>query len=218
MLSIFSRPPLELNLSQNTLLSKNIEFIFSVTYNMIEYLRNNSTEHKVVGYTEFGKKLAEDYKKNKKKKQDFTCTSRICAEPNARFLIHYTYLLILKTEYIITMLVCSAYDFYPKPIKLMWMRDEMMDCVKQALAFHYYQCHTLKPGEKISCVVEHASSHKPMIYHWDPSLPESERSKIILGAVGLLMGVFIAGGGLIYYKRKHTGWYSCSVLEINHYK
>uniref|UniRef100_A0A8C1QP71 Ig-like domain-containing protein n=1 Tax=Cyprinus carpio TaxID=7962 RepID=A0A8C1QP71_CYPCA len=185
-----------------TLLSKNIEFIFSVTYNMIEYLRNNSTEHKVVGYTEFGKKLAEDYKKNKKKKQDFTCTSRICAEPNARK----------------AMLVCSAYDFYPKPIKLMWMRDEMMDCVKQALAFHYYQCHTLKPGEKISCVVEHASSHKPMIYHWDPSLPESERSKIILGAVGLLMGVFIAGGGLIYYKRKHTGWYSCSVLEINHYK
>uniref|UniRef100_A0A8C1VT10 Uncharacterized protein n=1 Tax=Cyprinus carpio TaxID=7962 RepID=A0A8C1VT10_CYPCA len=167
----------------STLLSKNIEFIFSVTYNMIEYLRNNSTEHKVVGYTEFGKKLAEDYKKKKqKKKQDFTCTSRICAEPNAR---------------VNSMLVCSAYDFYPKPIKLMWMRDEMMDCVKQALAFHYYQ--------KISCVVEHASSHKPMIYHWDPSLPESERSKIILGAVGLLMGVFIAGGGLIYYKRKHTG-------------
>lgn len=44
---------------------QNIEFIFSVTYNMIEYLRYNSTEDKAVGNTEFGKKLAEDYNKNK---------------------------------------------------------------------------------------------------------------------------------------------------------
>ncbi|KTG44254.1 hypothetical protein cypCar_00034131 [Cyprinus carpio] len=69
----------------------------------------------------------------------------------------------------------------------------------------YYQIHSHleyfpKPGEKISCVVEHASSHRPMNYHWDPSLPDSERSKIILGSVGLLMGVFMAAGGLIYYK------------------
>nr|CAK03677.1 novel protein similar to major histocompatibility complex class II DCB gene (mhc2dcb), MHC2DBC related sequence (mhc2dbc-rs) [Danio rerio] len=39
----------------------------------------------------------------------------------------------------------------------------------------------------------------------DPSLPETERSKIILGAVGLLMGIFTAAAGVIYYKRKQTG-------------
>lgn len=32
---------------------------------MIEYLRYNSTEDMVIGYTEFGKKWAEDYNRNK---------------------------------------------------------------------------------------------------------------------------------------------------------
>uniref|UniRef100_A0A8C1ZF52 Si:busm1-228j01.4 n=1 Tax=Cyprinus carpio TaxID=7962 RepID=A0A8C1ZF52_CYPCA len=166
------------------------EFIFSVTYNKIEYIRYNSTEDKAVGYTEFGEKWAEDYNKNK-------------------ILLAQTHFVIIRSAREAkgnekAVLVCSAYDFYPKPIKL--------------------------------CVVEHASSHKPMIYDWgeiryyefkvliilllhwthlriffhctDSSPSESERSKIILGAVGLLMGVFMAAGGLIYYKRKHTGWYS----------
>uniref|UniRef100_A0A8C1QP80 Ig-like domain-containing protein n=1 Tax=Cyprinus carpio TaxID=7962 RepID=A0A8C1QP80_CYPCA len=165
----------------STLLSKNIEFIFSVTYNMIEYLRNNSTEHKVVGYTEFGKKLL------------IASFSRITGKTyNQKSLSGCS----VNQK---AMLVCSAYDFYPKPIKLMWMRDEMKS------GNWYYQIHSHleyfpKPGEKISCVVEHASSHRPMNYHWDPSLPDSERSKIILGSVGLLMGVFMAAGGLIYYK------------------
>lgn len=43
---------------------QHIEFIFSATYNMIEYLRYNSSESKIIGNTEFGKKLAEDYNKN----------------------------------------------------------------------------------------------------------------------------------------------------------
>uniref|UniRef100_A0A8C2FC84 Ig-like domain-containing protein n=1 Tax=Cyprinus carpio TaxID=7962 RepID=A0A8C2FC84_CYPCA len=209
-------------------ISQNFEFTFSVNYNKFEYLRYNSTEKKVVGYTEFGEKWAEDYNMILLAKGDLPVQQcrqlRIC------------YLQYVKIKSLSgcsvnqkAMLVCSAYDFYPKPIKLTWMRDDkevttdVTSTEELADGDWYYQIHSHleyfpKPGEKISCVVEHASSHKPMIYHWDPSLPESERSKIILGAVGLLMGVFIAGGGLIYYKRKHTGWYSCSVLEINHYK
>uniref|UniRef100_A0A8C1ZEM1 Si:busm1-228j01.4 n=1 Tax=Cyprinus carpio TaxID=7962 RepID=A0A8C1ZEM1_CYPCA len=185
------------------------EFIFSVTYNKIEYIRYNSTEDKAVGYTEFGEKWAEDYNKNKILLAQAEFGLDKC-KGIAKFITHF-----VKPEVIIrsareakgnekAVLVCSAYDFYPKPIKL--------------------------------CVVEHASSHKPMIYDWgeiryyefkvliilllhwthlriffhctDSSPSESERSKIILGAVGLLMGVFMAAGGLIYYKRKHTGWYS----------
>ncbi|KTG27770.1 hypothetical protein cypCar_00048363 [Cyprinus carpio] len=42
-------------------ISQNFEFTFSVNYNKFEYLRYNSTEKKVVGYTEFGEKWAEDY-------------------------------------------------------------------------------------------------------------------------------------------------------------
>uniref|UniRef100_A0A8C1X2Y7 Si:busm1-228j01.4 n=1 Tax=Cyprinus carpio TaxID=7962 RepID=A0A8C1X2Y7_CYPCA len=201
------------------------EFIFSVTYNKIEYIRYNSTEDKAVGYTEFGEKWAEDYNKNKILLAQAEFGLDKCKGiakfivPNAGLVILFCYYFFqthfVKPEVIIrsareakgnekAVLVCSAYDFYPKPIKL--------------------------------CVVEHASSHKPMIYDWgeiryyefkvliilllhwthlriffhctDSSPSESERSKIILGAVGLLMGVFMAAGGLIYYKRKHTGWYS----------
>ncbi|KAK2898775.1 hypothetical protein Q8A67_010193 [Cirrhinus molitorella] len=122
-------------------------------------------------------------------------------------------------------LICSAYDFYPKQIKLTWVRDDkevtadVTSTEELANGDWYYQVHSHleyfpKPGEKISCVVEHASSHKPMIYHWDPSMPESERSKIILGAVGLLTGVFIAAGGLIYYKRKHTGFLKITLIGV----
>uniref|UniRef100_A0A8C1WXK7 Si:busm1-228j01.4 n=1 Tax=Cyprinus carpio TaxID=7962 RepID=A0A8C1WXK7_CYPCA len=167
------------------------EFIFSVTYNKIEYIRYNSTEDKAVGYTEFGEKWAEDYNKNKILLAQAEFGLDKC-KGIAKFIVPNAGLTV-KPEVIIrsareakgnekAVLVCSAYDFYPKPIKL--------------------------------CVVEHASSHKPMIYDWDSSPSESERSKIILGAVGLLMGVFMAAGGLIYYKRKHTGFYRLPVCLL----
>uniref|UniRef100_A0A8C1NFX1 Si:busm1-228j01.4 n=1 Tax=Cyprinus carpio TaxID=7962 RepID=A0A8C1NFX1_CYPCA len=233
------------------------EFIFSVTYNKIEYIRYNSTEDKAVGYTEFGEKWAEDYNKNKILLAQAEFGLDKC-KGIAKFIVPNAGLTV-KPEVIIrsareakgnekAVLVCSAYDFYPKLIKLTWLRDDkevtadMTSIEELADGDWYYQVHSHleyfpKPGEKVSCVVEHASSHKPMIYDWgeiryyefkvltiilllhwthlriffhctDSSPSESERSKIILGAVGLLMGVFMAAGGLIYYKRKHTGWYS----------
>ncbi|XP_073675873.1 rano class II histocompatibility antigen, A beta chain-like [Garra rufa] len=210
---------------------QHIEFIFSVTYNMVEYLRYNSTEDKATGYTEFGKKLAEDYNKNKilLAQAEFVLDS--CKKigqyivPISGLTVPPDVIIRLHNVNQKAVLVCSAYDFYPKPIRLTWMRDDKVMAAdvtsieEQNNGDWFYQIHSHleyfpKPGEKISCVVEHASSHKPMIYHWDPSLPESERSKIILGAVGLSMGVFMAAGGLIYYKRKHTGFYRLPVCLL----
>ncbi|KAF4109790.1 hypothetical protein G5714_009042 [Onychostoma macrolepis] len=67
---------------------QNIEFIFSVTCNMIEYLRYNSTEDKAI--------------------------------VNYATIALYSLLTGLYLEKAMT----CAYDFYPKPIKLMWMRDD----------------------------------------------------------------------------------------------
>lgn len=55
-----------------------------------------------------------------------------------------------------------TYDFYPKPIKLTWMRDDeavaadVTSTEELANGDWYYQIHSLleyfpKPGEKISC-------------------------------------------------------------------
>ena len=78
------------------------------------------------------------------------------------------------------MLVCSAYNFYPKMIKVTWMRDEQE--VTRSTSQHvwtevlansdwYYQMHsyleyTPTPGENITCTVHHASFTEPKILHW----------------------------------------------------
>ncbi|XP_066501053.1 H-2 class II histocompatibility antigen, I-E beta chain-like isoform X2 [Hoplias malabaricus] len=115
-----------------------------------------------------------------------------------------------------SMLMCSAYDFYPPAIDVYWQRDgkkvttDVTATDELADGDWYYQVHshleyTPRSGEKISCVVEHASFSEPMVYDWDPSLPESERSKMAIGASGLVLGLILSAAGFIYYKKKSSG-------------
>lgn len=110
------------------------------------------------------------------------------------------------------MLVCSAYNFYPKQIKVTWHKDgqdvisDVISTVEMSNLDWTYQIHTYleytpKVGERITCVVEHASLSSPMLYDWDP-LPESERNKIAVGASGLLLGIACVAAGLIKYRQK----------------
>ncbi|XP_026064128.1 rano class II histocompatibility antigen, A beta chain-like [Carassius auratus] len=113
-------------------------------------------------------------------------------------------------------LMCSAYEFYPPHIKVSWLRDgkpvtsEVTSTMEMANGDWYYQIHsdleyTPRSGEKISCMVEHDSFNKPMIYDWDPSLQEYERNKVAIGASGLVLGIIFTATGLIYFKKKSTG-------------
>ncbi len=76
-----------------------------------------------------------------------------------------------------SLLMCSAYDFYPEKIKVSWLRDgvvvtsDVTSTEKMPNGDWYHQIHTEleytpKAGEKISCMVEHAGFKKPMIYDW----------------------------------------------------
>ncbi len=75
------------------------------------------------------------------------------------------------------MLVCSAYDFYPKYIKVTWHRNgqevtlgvtvsEVMTNGDWTYQVHSYLELTAGQQDGISCMVEHTSLREPKIYDW----------------------------------------------------
>nr|AGJ70355.1 MHC class II antigen beta chain [Miichthys miiuy] len=206
---------------------KDIEFIASWYYNKMELIRFSSSVGKYVGYTEFGVKNAENWNSDAsllaqaRAQKESYCLNNIeidyqtaldkSAEPYVRL-----HSVTPPGGHHPSMLVCSVFDFYPQHIKVSWLRDgqevtsDVTSTDELADADWYYQIHshleyTPRSGEKISCVVEHASLKEPLITDWDPSMPESERNKIAIGASGLILGLILSLAGFIYYKRKARG-------------
>ncbi|XP_040900787.1 boLa class II histocompatibility antigen, DQB*0101 beta chain-like isoform X2 [Toxotes jaculatrix] len=113
------------------------------------------------------------------------------------------------------MLVCSVHDFYPKQIRVTWRRDgktvtsdvtstDELPNGNWLYQMHSYLEYTPRRGEKITCVVEHASLMSPKLYDWDP-IHESDRNKIAAGTAGLLLGLIFLLAGVIYFQKNTTG-------------
>ncbi|CAI5657357.1 unnamed protein product [Oreochromis niloticus] len=210
---------------------KDIQFTDSYYYNMIEIIRFDSNVGKFVGFTDFGVKTAETWNNiparlaSMRAQKGTYCKSNIdvryhkltskSARPTVK--LHSTTPL---SSHHPAMLVCSVYDFFPSKIKVSWHRDgqEVTSDVTSTEEMEdgdwYYQTHcyleyTPRSGEKISCVVEHASLEKPLITNWDPSsssfMPNIERYKLAIGASGLLLCLILSLAGFIYYRQKARG-------------
>ncbi|XP_047453695.1 rano class II histocompatibility antigen, A beta chain-like [Mugil cephalus] len=202
-------------------------------FNKMLLLQYNSTLGKAIGYTEETKKIADELNSRPAFLIDELWKLEVCKKnvPQAynnlmRPVQPYIRLTSAKeTSYKHPgMLVCSVYDFYPKQITVTWLRngkkvtsdvsstDELPNG-NWLYQIHSYLEYTPTPGERISCMVEHASLMEPKVTNWDP-LPDSAVNKISVGAAGLLLGLVFSVGGLIYYKKKSAGRTSVPTTEV----
>ncbi|KAL3980763.1 urotensin 2 receptor [Sarotherodon galilaeus] len=201
-----------------------VVYLAQIYFNKVLMGQYNSTLGKYVGYTEKLKEVADELNKNERfleqeKKNEQKCRTNIPlvfnvlsrpVEPTVKLRLVES----PDSEHP-GMFMCSAYNFYPKHIKLTWLRDgkevttDVTSTEELPNGNWLYQIHSHleiipKPGENISCMVEHASLMEPKFYDWEPS-PDSGRDKIAVGAAGLLLGLVFSVAGLIYYKKKSSG-------------
>ncbi|XP_030605002.1 HLA class II histocompatibility antigen, DQ beta 2 chain-like [Archocentrus centrarchus] len=203
---------------------EDVVYLAQIYFNKMLLGQYNSTLGKYVGYTEKTKAVTDQLNKDKsfleeEKKNEKLCRSNVPVvfdvlsrpvEPTVRLRVAE----VADSKHP-AMLICSAYNFYPKHIKLTWLRDgkeatsDVMSTEELPNGNWLYQIHsyleiTPKPGENISCMVEHASLMQPKFYDWVPTT-EAEKNKIAIGAAGLLLGLVFLLVGVIFYKRKTTG-------------
>uniref|UniRef100_A0A8C4I989 Ig-like domain-containing protein n=1 Tax=Dicentrarchus labrax TaxID=13489 RepID=A0A8C4I989_DICLA len=199
-------------------------YLEQIFFNKVLLGQYNSTLGKYVGFTEKAQEVAEALNKNQAfikeaVKNEATCKTHIpimmdllskSVEPSVR---------LRSVEAVDSRhpgtLVCSAYNFYPQQIRLTWLRNgkeetsdvsytDELPSGNWLYQIHSYLEFTPRPGEKITCMVEHASLMEPKLYDWEPT-PESVTNKIAVGTSGLLLGLVFLVTGLIFYKKNTTG-------------
>ncbi|XP_030579212.1 H-2 class II histocompatibility antigen, E-S beta chain-like [Archocentrus centrarchus] len=211
---------------------KDIEYVYSHYYNKVEYVRFSSSVGEYVGLTAYGIKLAESWNNDTVELNSTRARREKLCQPNIK--IWYSNILTKSVRPTVrlqslvppsghhpAMLVCSVYNFYPSEIKVSWLRDgqeitaDVNSTEEMPNGDWYYQTHsqlvyTPRSGEKISCVVEHASLKEPLITDWDPSSDPSESSsesktQIAVGASILTLGLIFCLAGFFYYRWKGRG-------------
>ncbi|KAK2844562.1 hypothetical protein Q5P01_011221 [Channa striata] len=204
-------------------------------FNKMLFAQYNSTLGKMVGYTKKAMDVADTLNQNPEFVTHEKWKTRLCKQNSQ---LAFKGLLRSVEPYVRlrsaeaasrkhpAMLICSMYNFYPKQIIVTWLRDgkEVTSDVTSAeehpngnwlYQIHSYLEYTPRSGEKITCMVEHASLKEPKLYDWEPA-PDPGMHKIIIGTAGLVLGLFFLAAGLIYYKKKSAVRVMVPITEVFH--
>ncbi|XP_032437845.1 SLA class II histocompatibility antigen, DQ haplotype D beta chain-like [Xiphophorus hellerii] len=203
---------------------KDSRYIYSCIYNKVEFLRFDSNIGLYVGYTSFGMRQANKLNNNPVALSRRRAQKEVFCHHNSGVFYRNVLNRSVAPSVALSsvappagghpaMLTCSVYGFFPKQIRVTWRRDgqevtsDVTSTAELPDGAWLYQIHSSlefrpRSGERISCRVEHVSLKEPLITDWDPSMPESERNKLAIGASGLILGLILSLAGFIYYKRK----------------
>ncbi|KAG7999626.1 H-2 class II histocompatibility antigen, partial [Nibea albiflora] len=189
---------------------KNIEYTKSEYYNKVEIARFSSSVGKFVGFTEYGLKQADYWNSDATILDQLRDAKETYCQPNIKNRFNQVLDKSVKPYVRLhsvtppggqhpSMLVCSVFDFYPKHIKVSWLRDgqevtsDVTSTDELADADWYYQIHS------------HLEYTPRSVQVQVQVLVQSERNKIAIGASGLILGLILSLAGFIYYKRKAQG-------------
>ncbi|XP_021073463.1 H-2 class II histocompatibility antigen, I-E beta chain-like [Mus pahari] len=201
------------------------ERVWSVTrfvYNQEEFARFNSDSGTFQAVTELGQPIVDYLNTQKDVLNNYRASVDRCRN---NYDLVDIFMLNLKAEPKVTvypaktqplehhnLLVCSVTDFYPGSIEVRWFRNGMEEktgIVSTGLIRNGdWTFQTLvmletvpEGGEVYTCQVEHPSLSRPVTVEWR-ARSTSAQNKLVSGAMGLALGLFILAVGLSFYLRQ----------------
>ncbi|NP_001158298.1 RT1 class II, locus Db2 precursor [Rattus norvegicus] len=207
---------------------KGREHVWSVTrfiYNQEEFARFDSVFGKFLAVTELGRPIAEYLNTQKDMLDNYRASVDRCRN---NYDLVDIFMSNLKAKPKVTvypsktqpleyhnLLVCSVSDFYPGTIEIRWFRngeEEKTGVVSTDLISNgdwTYQTLVMletvpQGGEVYTCQVEHPSLTSPVRVEWR-ARSTSAQNKMLSGAMGMALGLFILAVGLFIYLRNLRG-------------
>ncbi|KAJ0060556.1 hypothetical protein NL108_016022 [Boleophthalmus pectinirostris] len=197
---------------------KDIEYVYSLYYNHVAFLRFSSRLDWYTGYTEFGLHEARIANND----TDRLNRRRVMKERYCLQHVQLWYKNVLNRtvapEAVLTsslppggsqrIFTCSAFNFFPRNISISWTINEEPPSSEVSSSDTFpngdwlYQAHSQlsyapRSGDRVSCWVEHAALKDALEVPWEP-LSHGDRNKMVMGISGSVLGLVLGLSGILY--------------------